>query len=191
MSALSIHSSSSSSVDTQLRTPLFTATSGFDLPVPSPDDLPPADLDKLKHTTTPINIPGPHRRSPSVSSSSSDDLRPIVVQRLDAYLNVPPSPPIIDPHYLLGQPMHPNPANQHSIAAPFANLNPSPTNRNAPVMSTSPLRRRQIMTGNRRPSALAHELGKLDIDTGGNPDFETDPSCDDPESPVLSPLSRQ
>jgi hypothetical protein len=109
-------------------------------------------------------------------------------------MNVPASPPIIDPHYLLGKPIVPNDANQHSIAAPFANLNlnPSPTDSNPPPMTASPLHHRQLVTNMRRPSALAREFGKSndDDDDGDDTDYDTDATLDD--SPrVPSPVSRR
>jgi hypothetical protein len=157
---LTSSSSTSSSPDSVLRTPPLLATSGGDFPMPSPNDLPPAHIDHIKHLKrhdlAPINIPGPGRRfsTLSASSQSPNDPRPIVVQRLDSYMNVPASPPIIDPHYLLGKPIVHNDANQHSIAAPFANLNlnPSPTEPNPPPVTASPLHHRLL--GNQYPATI-------------------------------------
>jgi hypothetical protein len=197
---LTSSSSTSSSPDSVLRTPPLLATSGGDFPMPSPNDLPPAHIDHIKHLKrhdlAPINIPGPGRRfsTLSASSQSPNDPRPIVVQRLDSYMNVPASPPIIDPHYLLGKPIVHNDANQHSIAAPFANLNlnPSPTEPNPPPVTASPLHHRLLVTNIRRPSALAHEFGKFNDDTGDDTDTDTDTDATDDDSPhrVPSPLSR-
>lgn len=187
-----LSTSQSSAADSFIRTPLTFATPGGDLPYPSPAELPPPQRDVrlasglMKHrpSVLSIHIDSPARRRSSASSdasfangySSSCDMldhrdnRPIAVRRLDPMFNIPASPPIIDPGILLARPaVSDHPAHEHSIAAPFANL-ATPQSSTSPTAAVkfghSPLRPGRHVarpSATRRPSALARELGDLDL----------------------------
>lgn len=172
--------SSDSSVGWQLLTPTTTASSSFDLPMPSPAELPPANLALAHHLKSnafhsTIKIPSSTSSSfgGSAGSPSFGVLRhgaPSPLDKLGYLQSIPPSPPISIPSADLLE-MRPNirtnVAIQHSIASPFVNLHSSPSPRSAvygAIAAESPLtsvRRRQ--SAGRRGSALARELNHLDL----------------------------
>lgn len=99
------------------------------------------------------------RLSVSIDLASSDH-RPAYIKRRHDLDDLPPSPPIVNPGYLLEHHIKPYTPADHSIASPFLNLDTSPNHSHDPERH-SPLTKRTAIA--RRPSALAHELGNLDI----------------------------
>lgn len=191
-----VSSSGSSSPGTFIRTPLTFADPAGDLPYPSPGTLAPMGPDSPAHPTGKHRSPALHidadplarRRSSARTDTSTDGSlpstpvalchRPVALRRMDQFLDIPPSPPIADPGLLLALPPQPDQSpNDHSIAAPFANLNAhrlSTSSSSSPdnTVNRSPLRAsiaRPRPSTCRRPSGLAHAFDTLAMGSDSAP----------------------
>jgi hypothetical protein len=108
---------------------------------------------RTKSMPAPLVIRDRNSEASTLDRSISADGRPAWIKRRADLHEIPPSPPIVEANYLLEHDPTPNPAADHSIASPFVNADhvaESPTPSKRPAA--------------RRPSGLAHELGRMHVD---------------------------